>query len=96
MTGRGGDILLVDDPLNASDAFSDATRGRTNDWFSRTLVSRLDNKQTGAIIVIMQRLHQEDLTGYLLDRGGWESLRLPASAPEDAMISDLERPPFLE
>jgi hypothetical protein len=51
LTGRGGDILIVDDPLNASDAFSGATRGRANDWFRRTLVPRLDNKQTGAIIV---------------------------------------------
>ena len=83
MTGRGGDILIVDDPLSASDAFSDAMRRRANEWFSRTLVSRLDNKQTGAIIVIMQRLHQEDLTGHLLERGGWELLNLPAVAPED-------------
>jgi predicted phage terminase large subunit-like protein len=83
LTGRGGDILIVDDPLNASDAYSDATRGRANEWFSRTLVPRLDNKQTGAIIVIMQRLHQEDLTGYLIERGGWELLDLPAMAPVD-------------
>ena len=83
LTGRGGDILVVDDSLSASDAFSDAMRRRANEWFSRTLVSRLDNKQTGAIIVISQRLHQEDLTGYLLERGGWEWLNLPAVAPED-------------
>jgi predicted phage terminase large subunit-like protein len=86
LTGRGGSILIVDDPLSASDAFSDVTRRWVNEWYSRSLASRLDNKQTGAIIVIMQRLHQEDLTGYLLEKGGWELLSLPAVAPEDRDI----------
>jgi len=86
LTGLGGDILIVDDPLSASDAFSDVSRRRTNEWFSRTLVSRLDNKRKGAILAIMQRLHEEDLTGYLLERGGWDLLTLPGIAPEDRNI----------
>ena len=86
LTGRGGDLIIVDDPLNASEAYSKATRDRANDWFSHSLVSRLDNKGTGAIVIIMQRLHDEDLTGYVLERGNWEVLSLPAIASEDRAV----------
>jgi len=87
LTGRGGNIIIIDDPLNAGDAYSKASRERVNSWFSNSLLSRLDDKQTGAIIVIMQRLHPDDLTGYLLEHGGWETFCLPAIAPKDQAIS---------
>jgi predicted phage terminase large subunit-like protein len=51
------------------------------------VLQRLDDKVTGAIIVVMQRLHDEDLTGYLLEKGGWEHLRLPAIAEDDERFS---------
>jgi hypothetical protein len=83
LTGRGGDFLVVDDPLNATEAYSKSSREKANSWFVGTLLSRLDDKRSGAIIVIMQRLHQEDLTGFLLEQGGWELLKLPSVAPAD-------------
>jgi predicted phage terminase large subunit-like protein len=81
LTGRGGDILIVDDPLNAAEAHSKPAREKVNTWFASTLLSRLDDKQKGAIVVIMQRLHPDDLTGFLLEQGGWTMLSLPAIAP---------------
>jgi predicted phage terminase large subunit-like protein len=86
LTGRGGDLIIVDDPLNASEANSKTTRDRTNEWFSQTLVSRLDDKLTSAIVIIMQRLHAEDLTGYVQERGAWDVLSLPAVTSEDRTV----------
>ena len=87
LTGRGGNTIIIDDPLNAAEAHSKTNREKVNSWFSNSLLSRLDDKQTGTIIVIMQRLHPEDLTGYLLERGNWDNLCLPAIAPEDKSIA---------
>jgi hypothetical protein len=66
LTGRGGDVLIVDDPLKPAEALSDNRREAVNNWYKNTLVSRLDDVQAGAIIVVMQRLHDDDLTGSLL------------------------------
>jgi len=55
-------------------------------WASR-LSTRLNDKQRGVIIVVMQRLHQEDLAGYLTARGGWDHLNLPAIAIEDESVA---------
>ena len=87
LTGRGGDLIIIDDPLKSSDALSDAKREHVNEWFSTTLLSRLDNKVTGAIVLIMQRLHDFDLAG-TLQRGQepWEVLKLPAIAESTETI----------
>ena len=87
LTGRGGDIIILDDPQKPMETLSKASRDKVNDWFSSTLFSRLDNKATGTIIVVMQRLHQEDLSGYLLERPGWHHLNLPAIAAADIEIA---------
>src|SRR5208282_1933469 len=91
LTGRGGDFLIIDDALSAAEALSKTSRERVNDWYSGTLLSRLDDKRVGAIIAIMQRLHQQDLTGFLLEQGGWEHVKLPAVAQDDIRVplSDL-------
>jgi hypothetical protein len=86
MTGRGGDDLIVDDPLNANEAYSEVSRKKVINWFSGSLISRLDRKLDGAIIVVAQRLHPEDLSGYLLEQGGWEHLCLPAIAPRNISV----------
>src|SRR5262249_52208522 len=83
--GLGGDTLIVDDPLNASEAYSETSRRNANTWFSGTLMSRLNEKRAGAIFVVMQRLHQEDLTGFRIEMG-WDGLVLPAFAPRDTVI----------
>lgn len=88
LTGLGGDIFIIDDPLKAQDAQSEAVRTRVNEWFSNTLVSRLDDKVNGAIIVVMQRVHLHDLTGHLLERSSeWTLLDLPAIAEDEAQIA---------
>ncbi len=79
--GEGGNILIVDDPINPLQANHRTQREAVNQWFDHTFVTRLDDKQRGAIVVVMQRLHAEDLSGYLLEKGGWEHLCLPAIAP---------------
>ena len=86
ITGRGADIIIVDDPLKAEDAFSETARNAVIDWYSTTLVTRLNDKARGAIVVVMQRLHEDDLAGHLLIQGGWRHLDLPAIAIEDQRI----------
>jgi predicted phage terminase large subunit-like protein len=80
LTGRGGDLIIIDDPIKPADAMSDTTRQRLIDWYGTTLLSRLDDKEKGAIVLVMQRLHVGDLAGHLLDGGGWRHLNLPAIA----------------
>lgn len=82
-TGRGGDFIIIDDPLKPEEAVSDGRRDAVNEWYDRTLYSRLNNKATGCIIIIMQRLHEDDLVGHLVQQGGWKVLKFPAIAVED-------------
>lgn len=79
-TGEGGDILIVDDPQNPNKINSKKYRENTIEWFEQTFISRLNNKKTGAIVIVMQRLHAEDLCGYLLEnkRDQWDLLKIPA------------------
>ena len=85
VTGRGGHILIIDDPLKPSDACSDAKRDHVNTWYKDTLYSRLDDKQKGAIILLMQRLRDDDLCGFLKNHD-WVVLNLPAIALTDEQI----------
>jgi predicted phage terminase large subunit-like protein len=88
LTGRGGDIIVIDDPLKPDDALSESKRSAANQWFTNTLLSRLDDKRTGAIVVVMQRVHIDDLTGFLLDQSDdWEVVSLPAVAHCDEVIA---------
>jgi hypothetical protein len=77
LTGRGGSLIIIDDPIKAADAHSEAARTRYNTWFDETVQSRLDNKKTDAIIIVI-RLHVDDLAGHVLKAGGWTHLDLPA------------------
>src|SRR6516164_1921802 len=80
LTGRGADFILIDDPLKPEDALSKALRQACNEWFVHTLYSRLNDKRSGAIVIIMQRLHEDDLVGHVLAQEEWEVLRFPAIA----------------
>lgn len=80
VTGIGGNILIMDDPQNPAQAMSESGRRMANEWFDQTFSTRLDDKRQGVMLVVMQRLHENDLTGHLLERGGWEQLVLPAIA----------------
>lgn len=83
LTGRGGDIVIIDDPVKPDEALSEAQRQAANDWFDNTLYTRLNDKRTGAIVIIMQRLHLDDLVGHVLEKEAWEVINLPAIAQED-------------
>ena len=87
LTGLGGDIFIIDDPQKPVDAQSDTQRNRLNQWVSNTLMSRLDSKEKGIIIVVMQRVHLNDLSGYLMELGGWTVLSLPAIAEQEETIA---------
>jgi hypothetical protein len=80
LTGLGGNLFIIDDPLKLSDAQSQVIRERSIEWYRSTLVTRPDDKKAARIVVVMQRVHQEDLVGYLLQEGGFEVLNLPAIA----------------
>jgi predicted phage terminase large subunit-like protein len=81
VTGLGADVLILDDLMKASDAHSPVELERARQFYEQSLFSRLNDKRDGAVIVIQQRLNEDDIAGYLLDKGFFH-LNLPAIAPE--------------
>ncbi len=80
-TGRGGNFIIIDDPIKASDAMNESARNKVIEWYQHTLLSRLDSQENGVIILIMQRVHEQDLTGYLLENSdGWTHIKMPQIA----------------
>ncbi|MEI8390223.1 MAG: phage terminase large subunit [bacterium] len=97
LTGRGADYIIIDDPMKPMDAYSDLLRDKTNDWYGNTLYSRLNNKKDGKIIVVMQRLHEEDLTGYLLETDpNFRHIKISAIAEVDECWMAIDRITGLE
>ncbi len=88
LTGRGGNLLIIDDPAKPQDMLSKVKREALKQWYDGTLYSRLDNKAEGAIILVMQRLHVDDLAAHVLPKESWIQLNLPAIA-ESEQIFDL-------
>ena len=87
LTGEGGDVIIIDDPQNPLMANSEAERQNTISFFQNTLQTRLNDPKTGAFIIIMQRLHEMDLSGYVLTEDlGYTHLCLPAESPERVVI----------
>jgi hypothetical protein len=86
-TGKGGDFLVADDLQNPEMAESTAERRNVLRFFDETLSTRLDSKRHGRILVIQQRTHQADLTGHLLEQGGWTHLCLPAEFERRTVIA---------
>ncbi len=77
-TGERGDYVVVDDPHSVDQAASDSERTAAVEWWNGSMSTRLNHPSQGHKIVIQQRLHEADLTGDLLSRGGYEHLCLPA------------------
>ena len=92
LTGEGGNIIVVDDPNAAQEAFSEATITSTIEWWDGALSTRLNNAKVGAFVVIQQRLSEEDLTGHILskDVGEWTHLCLPMRfEPERSFVTSI-------
>lgn len=83
LIGRGADIIVVDDPLAPHQAQDKPRRSAVNAWYDAELVSRMNDKATGIMIIVMQRLHLDDLTGHLRKRDKWSKIVLPAVALRD-------------
>ena len=81
-TGKGAHFIIVDDPFKAAEATSELTRNSVYDWFKGSLMTRFDKPAEGAMVVVQQRLHQDDLIGRLRDEGGWDCLEMPAECVE--------------
>jgi predicted phage terminase large subunit-like protein len=94
LTGRGGDFIIIDDPIKPEDAQSDKIRQSTNEWYKSTLLSRLDDKEKSVLILVMQRLHVNDLTGFAEASGGFHKLSFPAIAIRDEHIPVRHAEPY--
>jgi len=78
-TGEGGSRLVLDDPHGAQDAQSEAMRNSALEWFDQVWSTRLNNPKTDAMVVVMQRLHEKDISGHIInDLKGWEHICIPA------------------
>jgi predicted phage terminase large subunit-like protein len=82
ITGFGADVIIVDDPIKIQDANSEVAREHVREWMS-TLPTRLNNQKKGAIVLVMHRVHEDDIVARLLEQGGWTVLNLPAQAQQN-------------
>lgn len=77
VTGFGGDFVICDDPHNVQQAESDSVRQSAVDWWNRSMSTRLNNPSTGVRIVVMQRVHENDVAGSVISKGIYTHLNLP-------------------
>ena len=86
ITGFGADIIIVDDCMKADEALSPTMRESVRNWFDNTLLSRLNDKATGRILSIQQRLHEDGLPAYMVEKG-YRHLNLPAIAEKEELFA---------
>lgn len=87
ITGFGCSYMVIDDPIDPHEGGSETIRRTTNENIRGTLFSRFDDKRIGKLVMIMQRIHEEDPTGHLLQDGGYTHLKLPAEAKRPVLIT---------
>ncbi len=85
LTGFGADIIIIDDPQKSAEIKSDQIRKKTNEIFSNTIISRLNDKVNGKIIIVAQRLHQDDFSSYVQKFDNWDILKIPAIAEQETI-----------
>ena len=88
-TGKGGGILVADDLLNPQQAASEAERLQANSFFDQSLYNRLDNPNEDAIVIVMQRLHEDDVAGHVVGNGNWDQLVIPMEYDGRRMVTSL-------
>ncbi|KDB56011.1 hypothetical protein O997_03610 [Anaplasma phagocytophilum str. MRK] len=94
VTGEGGDVLIVDDPLNPMQASSSKYRRRVFDWFKESFLTRINDRKKGIVVIVMHRLHTEDLSAQVLATSAhktWHHLSIPFIAEKRATIFSLNR-----
>ena len=88
VTGEGCDTMVIDDPTKPLEAISDTQREKAITHWKSTLSSRFDDPKTSALILVMQRLHTRDLTGYLVaEEGDCEHLVIPNQCEQTTIYS---------
>lgn len=88
-TGEGGDFLIVDDPHNPLQISSSKMRLRVIEWFNQTFLTRLNNQNKGSVVLVMQRLNAEDLSGHLLSNNSdWQHLKIPVRADKTYIFAN--------
>ena len=83
LTGFGADVIIVDDPTKPEEAISDVERAKANAWANHSLFTRLNDKASGAIILVMQRLHEADMIGHMQSLAEIRLVSFPAIAQCD-------------
>ncbi len=91
-TGEGGNFLIIDDPMSAAQGMNLAAREQVKRWYDHTFSTRLNDKKHGVIVLVMQRLHVDDLTAHLLSKGGFVHLSLPAISTQKDVHRDVGEP----
>lgn len=89
IVGKGADYVIIDDPVKPDEALSDTIRSNTNAAIRNTLFSRFNDPRIGRLIMIMQRLHEDDPTGHLMQDAGYTMLKLPAQAVDRPVLVTL-------
>ncbi|MEQ6248950.1 phage terminase large subunit [Sulfitobacter sp. HNIBRBA3233] len=87
VTGHGADYIIIDDLMKAGDATSEVELERAQNYIDGSLLSRFDNPSEGRVVMIAQRLHEMDPPGYLLGKGGYRHLELPAIAEKSEVVA---------
>lgn len=92
VTGKGGSVIVLDDPNDASDQSSDAAIKNSLDWWNGVLSTRMNDMNTGATIVVQQRIAEDDITGHIqqTEPEGWASIILPMKyEPERSFMTPI-------
>ncbi len=92
ITGRGADVIIIDDPLRIEEASDLDKIEDVNDYFTTVVESRLDDPARGRVMIIAHRLHEDDLSGYVLAQGGWMHLSLPLIATQEVVCETSGKP----
>ncbi|MGI8405133.1 MAG: phage terminase large subunit [Thermomicrobiales bacterium] len=89
VTGMGGDLVIADDPHSVQQSESDTVRDGVLRWWDQAMSTRLNNPKTGARIVVMQRVHENDLAGHVQEDPAWMCLNLPMEYEPTTIVSPL-------
>src|SRR3984957_11524752 len=89
VTGEGGDRIICDDPHKVDEVESDTVRKAATDWWDVAMSTRVNDPKTSAMVIVMQRCHQRDLSGHLLEKGNFEHLCLPAEYEGPSRVTSI-------